>query len=284
MKFLISVSLLVLSISAVAHAGPGASKMSMIANESCHLMRRIPIQKRLVEVHLAKQRFETQKATKRSKPKVQSPTFSYLQLPQKVEFLDSEHEMFIPSSPTKPLSKVSPDIKKESDPFKKQIKMPSPQFSTHFPLLANSSPFPCFPFMQKRLYSSSNTSENDNQVRKEKMKSLLFIINDAPYGNERAYNALRLAGAVINKNELQVRLFLMADAVGCAKAGQKLPEGYYNIQLMLGKIIRKGEVGLCGTCMDARGLTEAELIEGAKRSTLAQLADWTVEAEKVLIF
>ena len=71
---------------------------------------------------------------------------------------------------------------------------------------------------------------------------------------------------------------------GCAKSGQKVPEGYYNIQLMLGKVLRKGEVGLCGTCMDARGMAEAEVIEGAKRSTLAQLADWTAEADRVLVF
>ena len=116
------------------------------------------------------------------------------------------------------------------------------------------------------------------------MSSILFIINDAPYGDERAYNALRLAGTIANKEDVHVRLFLMADAVGCAKGGQKVPEGYYNIQLMLGKIVRKGEVALCGTCMDARGVLESELIEGAKRSTLAQLADWTVEADKVLVF
>ena len=103
------------------------------------------------------------------------------------------------------------------------------------------------------------------------MGSVLFILNDAPYGNERAYNGLRLAGAMTAKDGVQVRVFLMADAVGCAKAGQKVPEGYYNLQLMLGKVLRKGEVALCGTCMDARGLREDEVIEGARRSTLAQL-------------
>ena len=76
----------------------------------------------------------------------------------------------------------------------------------------------------------------------------------------------------------------MADAVGCAKAGQKVPEGYYNIQLMLGKVLRKGEVALCGTCMDARGLTDAEIAEGPRRSTLNELAQWTAEADKVLVF
>jgi uncharacterized protein involved in oxidation of intracellular sulfur len=116
------------------------------------------------------------------------------------------------------------------------------------------------------------------------MTSTLFVLNDAPYGNERAYNGLRLAGALAAKEDQSVRLFLMADAVGCAKSGQKVPEGYYNVQLMLGKVARKGEVGLCGTCMDARGLRDEEMIDGARRGTLAQLADWTAEADKVLVF
>ena len=116
------------------------------------------------------------------------------------------------------------------------------------------------------------------------MTSTLFVLNDAPYGNERAYNGLRLAGALATKEDQAVRLFLMADAVGCAKSGQKVPEGYYNVQLMLGKVARKGEVGLCGTCMDARGLRDEEMIDGARRGTLAQLADWTAEADKVLVF
>ena len=116
------------------------------------------------------------------------------------------------------------------------------------------------------------------------MTSTLFVLNDAPYGNERAYNGLRLAGALAAKDDQSVRLFLMADAVGCAKSGQKVPEGYYNVQIMLGKVARKGEIGLCGTCMDARGLRDEEMIDGARRGTLAQLADWTAEADKVLVF
>lgn len=116
------------------------------------------------------------------------------------------------------------------------------------------------------------------------MTTTLFILNDAPYGNERAYNALRLAGTLATRDEQQVRLFLMADAVGCAKTGQKVPDGYYNVQLMLNKVLRKGSVHLCGTCMDARGLAEADMIDGARRATLAELAAWTVEADKVLVF
>jgi uncharacterized protein involved in oxidation of intracellular sulfur len=116
------------------------------------------------------------------------------------------------------------------------------------------------------------------------MRSTLFILNDAPYGSERAYNALRLATALASKDGERVRLFLLGDAVGCAKGGQTVPAGYYNVQLMLGKVLRHGEVALCGTCMDARGIVDTEVVDGARRSTLARLADWTAEADKVLVF
>jgi uncharacterized protein involved in oxidation of intracellular sulfur len=116
------------------------------------------------------------------------------------------------------------------------------------------------------------------------MASNLFILNEAPYGSERAYNALRLASALAAREGGRVRVFLLADAVGCARAGQKVPEGYYNTELMLGKVARSGEVGLCGTCMDARGMQDTDLMTGSRRSTLKELADWTVEADKVLVF
>lgn len=116
------------------------------------------------------------------------------------------------------------------------------------------------------------------------MAITLFILNEAPYGSERVYNGLRLAGALSAIEGQQVQVFLMADAVFAAKSGQKVPEGFYNVQLMLAKVARKGEVALCGTCMDARGLTDAELMNGAARGTLAQLAAWTAAADKVLVF
>ena len=117
------------------------------------------------------------------------------------------------------------------------------------------------------------------------MAKTLFILNDPPYGTERSYNALRLAGALSKFAGEEVRMFLVGDAASCAKAGQKVPEGFYNLQLMVDKVVRKGaEVGVCGTCMDARGITDAELIEGIHRSTLAQLGSWTQWADKVLVF
>lgn len=110
----------------------------------------------------------------------------------------------------------------------------------------------------------------------------LFILNDAPYGSERSYNALRLAKSLAKREGESVRLFLMGDAVACAKAGQKVPEGYYNAGDMLRMV--GGDVALCGTCLDARGIQADELTEGARRSTLSELAAWTAEADKVLVF
>jgi uncharacterized protein involved in oxidation of intracellular sulfur len=83
----------------------------------------------------------------------------------------------------------------------------------------------------------------------------------------------------------QVTVFLMADAVVAAKARQKTPEGFYNVERMLKRVLSsKGVVLLCGTCMDARGMSEAELMDGARRSTMDELANATVEADKILVF
>lgn len=115
---------------------------------------------------------------------------------------------------------------------------------------------------------------------------LLLILNDPPYGTERGYNALRLAHALAKKDaEARIVVFLMADAVLSAKAGQKTPEGFYNVERMLKRVLASGgQVLLCGTCMDARGIVETELMEGARRSTMDELALETLQAGKTLVF
>jgi len=114
----------------------------------------------------------------------------------------------------------------------------------------------------------------------------LFIVNDPPYGTERLYNAMRLAQALLKRDpEAEVTVFLMADAVVGARKGQKTPDGYYNVERMLGRILSaKGRVLLCGTCMDARAMADADVIAGATRSTMAELADLTAGADRVLVF
>lgn len=118
----------------------------------------------------------------------------------------------------------------------------------------------------------------------ERMKTL-FILNDPPYGTERSYNGLRLAGSLAKQESEEVRVFLIGDAASCAKRGQKVPNGYYSLERMLRPLTRqKDRVGVCGSCMDARGITQSELVDGTHRSSMEELTDWTLGADRVLVF
>lgn len=113
----------------------------------------------------------------------------------------------------------------------------------------------------------------------------LLILNDPAYGTERSYNGLRLAGMLAGRDDSEVRVFLIGDAVSCAMAGQKVPDGYYHLDRMILSAARHGaEVGCCGMCMDARGIADERLAAGARRSTLDELTEWVVWADKVITF
>jgi uncharacterized protein involved in oxidation of intracellular sulfur len=114
--------------------------------------------------------------------------------------------------------------------------------------------------------------------------NVLIVVNDQPYGSERPYNALRLANALSKREEVEVRVFLMGDAVACAVAGQQLPEGHYHLDRMLKGLLHRAPVDCCSTCLDARGLSDDQLVEGARRSTLEELADATLWSDRTLTF
>ena len=114
---------------------------------------------------------------------------------------------------------------------------------------------------------------------------ILIILNDAPYGLERTYNALRLAGSLSGQVGVEVKLFFIGDAASSARSGQSVPSGYYNIERLVGAVVRhRGVAGVCGSCMDARGIREADLIPGTHRSSMDELTTWTIEADKVITF
>ena len=116
------------------------------------------------------------------------------------------------------------------------------------------------------------------------MKTLL-ILNDAPYGSERTYNGARLAGALAKQEGNEVKVFLIGDAAAAAHNKQKVPSGFYNLEVMLGAFVsHHGVIGVCGTCMDARGIAVDDLVAGAHRSSMDELAQWTAWADKVLVF
>jgi len=118
------------------------------------------------------------------------------------------------------------------------------------------------------------------------MVSVLILANEAPYGSEKTWNALRLANASASAEVgMRVRVFLMGDAVAAAKKGQQLPEGYYNLEKMIGEAAAKGaEVRCCGTCLKSRGIADSELVEGAQRGTMIMLANWVKESDRVVSF
>jgi len=75
-------------------------------------------------------------------------------------------------------------------------------------------------------------------------QNILLIINDGPYGNERPFNALRLALTLAKRPGVTVRVFMTGDGVACARRGQKTPDGYYNIERMVKSLARRGQVAV----------------------------------------
>ena len=115
--------------------------------------------------------------------------------------------------------------------------------------------------------------------------NFLIVINDSAYGSERAFNVLRLAGSLAKRDGTEVRVFLLGDGVSCAHAGQVVPHSYYHLDRMLTSVANHGgKVGCCGTCLDARGIRDEMLIDAATRSTLGELTDWTLDADRVMVF
>jgi uncharacterized protein involved in oxidation of intracellular sulfur len=114
---------------------------------------------------------------------------------------------------------------------------------------------------------------------------ITMILNDAPYGSDRTFNALRLAGTLLALDEdVELTVCLLGDAVWCAKKGQETPEGFYNIGRMLRPILRRGLVLVCETCMAGRGLRQDDLMEGCKQARLGEVGMMVLDADKVLAF
>ncbi len=115
-----------------------------------------------------------------------------------------------------------------------------------------------------------------NLLKKENAMQYLFVLNDQPYGTERSYNGLRLATSLARTEGSTVSIFLMGDAVSCAMGGQTTPNGYYNIERMLKYLAAKSsQIGVCGSCMDARGIKAEMLASGAHRGSMEELTSWT---------
>lgn len=116
------------------------------------------------------------------------------------------------------------------------------------------------------------------------MNTVTMVLQDAPYGNEKVWNAIRLTQALLTLGT-KVRIFLYGDSVTAAKKGQNPPKGYYNIGDMLKEVMEKGaEVRSCLTCTNARGLRQEDFIEGAVVGKTIDLARWIAEGGQVMVF
>jgi uncharacterized protein involved in oxidation of intracellular sulfur len=117
------------------------------------------------------------------------------------------------------------------------------------------------------------------------MSGTLIVINSSPYGTENAYNALRLAIALLEGHpDVAVRLFLMSDGVLCAVQRQMMPEGVPNIGAMLADAIARGaEVKACVSCVKARGLTFAPLVDGVEVQAITDLAAWVMDSDRTIV-
>ena len=115
--------------------------------------------------------------------------------------------------------------------------------------------------------------------------NVLVVLQGPAYGDERSYNGLRLAGSLAKRDDVNVRIFCFGDAVTCALGGQNVPDGYYHLDRMLTAAAHHGaEIGLCGTCMDARGITAEMIIDTTRRSSLDEVTDWVLWADKTITF
>jgi len=116
------------------------------------------------------------------------------------------------------------------------------------------------------------------------MEKITIVLQDAPYGNEKVWNAIRLSEALMAVG-VGVRIFLYGDSVVSAKKGQTTPTGFYNIGDMVAGLIKKGvEVRACLTCAKARGIRQEDYIEGAIIGKTLDLAHWIKEGGQVMVF
>jgi uncharacterized protein involved in oxidation of intracellular sulfur len=117
--------------------------------------------------------------------------------------------------------------------------------------------------------------------------SVLIVFNRQPYdGTDVTWNGLRLCGALKQAGQ-EVRIFLMNDAVDMARDANKPPEGYdQDLSQMLRDLIAEGvAVKVCGTCMARCGIYRNQpYFEGAEKATMAALAEWVIDSDKVLTF
>ena len=117
------------------------------------------------------------------------------------------------------------------------------------------------------------------------MKKVIVILNDGP-SSPRSWNGLRVANGMMEVG-MEVKIILLDDAVFCAKKGQKLPVGLEE-QNLASKLIELSKSGIavwvCGTCMQAKGLTHEELTDGVNGCCMTDICNLINNSDNAMVF
>ena len=115
------------------------------------------------------------------------------------------------------------------------------------------------------------------------MGTFTVVISESPYGREKPYTALRFALSSL-VDEHNVNLFLVQDGVFVGLKEQA-PKQYPNHFELLETFLEEGgKLRVCGVCINARGVSQEDLIDGAEVVGMHEFVDWVAESGNVLMF
>ena len=116
------------------------------------------------------------------------------------------------------------------------------------------------------------------------MQIITIIINELPYKNDKAWNALRLAGELLNQ-DVKVKAFLLEDGVDVGKENQEAKGKEYNLEDLTKKLLAKDVLFVaCPTCLKVCGISNEKLIDGIIEGHMSDLANLVKESDKILTF
>lgn len=116
------------------------------------------------------------------------------------------------------------------------------------------------------------------------MQTITIILNELPYKNDKAWNALRLAGSLLEQ-DVKVNIFLLEDGVDAGKENQETHGTDYNLETLTKELLAKNVPFVaCSTCIKACGISKEKMIDGIVPGFMRDLAKWVSDCDKVLTF
>ena len=120
------------------------------------------------------------------------------------------------------------------------------------------------------------------------MAEYLVIITEPPYGSQKTYNGLRFGNGLLQAGN-KVTVWLMQDAVFTAKKGQQpqlvFGQTWVSYQKFVEDVVKAGgEVVVCGSCAQARGLTEGELLAKIRFGTEPELIERSTRSAQTTVW